>query len=55
MAISLYGDANIVGQVDKSMFYPVPKVDSSIVRIDVYDKYAGVDKKKSTKQSSVRL
>lgn len=49
MAISLYGDANIVGQVDKSMFYPVPKVDSSIVRIDVYDKYAGVDKKKVNK------
>ena len=49
MAISLYGDAKIVGQVDKSMFYPVPKVDSSIVRIDVYDKYAGVDKKKVSK------
>ncbi len=49
MAISLYGDAKIVGQVDKSMFYPVPKVDSSIVRIDVYDKYAGVDKKKVNK------
>lgn len=49
MAISLYGDANIVGQVDKSMFYPVPKVDSSIVRIDVYDKYAGVDKKNVNK------
>lgn len=49
MAISLYGDAKIVGQVDKSMFYPVPKVDSNIVRIDVYDKYAGVDKKKVNK------
>lgn len=49
MAISLYGDAKIVGQVDKSMFYPVPKVDSSIVRIDVYDKYAGADKKKVNK------
>lgn len=49
MAISLYGDAKIVGQVDKNMFYPVPKVDSSIVRIDVYDKYAGVDKKKVSK------
>ncbi len=49
MAISLYGDAKIVGQVDKNMFYPVPKVDSSIVRIDVYDKYAGVDKKKVNK------
>ena len=49
MAISLYGDAKTVGQVDKSMFYPVPKVDSSIVRIDVYDKYAGVDKKKVSK------
>lgn len=46
MAISLYGDAKIVGQVDKSMFYPVPKVDSSIVRIDVYEKYENVDKKK---------
>ena len=49
MAISLYGDAKIVGQVDKSMFYPVPKVDSSIVRIDVYDKYAGVNKKNVNK------
>lgn len=49
MAISLYGDAKIVGQVDKSMFYPVPKVDSSIVRIDVYDKYVGVNKKKVNK------
>lgn len=49
MAISLYGDAKIVGQVDKSMFYPVPKVDSSIVRIDVYDKYAGVNKKNVSK------
>lgn len=49
MAISLYGDAKIVGQVDKSMFYPVPKVDSSIVRIDVYDKYAGVNKKEVNK------
>lgn len=49
MAISLYGDAKIVGQVDKSMFYPVPKVDSSIVRIDVYDKYAGINKKNVNK------
>jgi 16S rRNA (adenine1518-N6/adenine1519-N6)-dimethyltransferase len=49
MAISLYGDAKIVGQVDKSMFYPVPKVDSSIVRIDVYDKYEGVNKKNVNK------
>lgn len=49
MAISLYGDAKIVGQVDKSMFYPVPKVDSSIVRIDVYNKYAGVNKKNVNK------
>lgn len=49
MAISLYGDAKIVGQVDKSMFYPVPKVDSSIVRIDVYDKYVGVNKKNVNK------
>lgn len=49
MAIELYGDAKIVGQVDKSMFYPVPKVDSSIVRIDVYDKFFGIDKKKVNK------
>lgn len=49
MAIELYGDAKIVGQVDKSMFYPVPKVDSSIVRIDVYDKFFGLDKKKVNK------
>lgn len=45
MAIGLYGDAKIVGTVDKKMFYPVPKVDSCIVRIDLNNRYDCVDKK----------
>lgn len=44
MAIKMYGDASVVGQVDKSNFYPVPNVDSSIVRIDVKDRYDSADK-----------
>jgi dimethyladenosine transferase len=41
MAIGLYGDARIVDQVSKNMFFPVPKVDSALLRIDVSDKYDG--------------
>ena len=45
MAIGLYGDAKIVGNVGKERFYPMPKVDSSIVKIDLSDRYDGEDKK----------
>lgn len=45
MAISLYGDARIVGSVGKERFYPAPKVDSSIVRIDLNDRYDKENKK----------
>ncbi|MEG1612542.1 MAG: 16S rRNA (adenine(1518)-N(6)/adenine(1519)-N(6))-dimethyltransferase RsmA [Clostridia bacterium] len=44
MAISLYGEASIVDQVSQTMFFPVPKVDSSLVRIDLSNKYCAEDK-----------
>lgn len=49
LAVGLYGEARIVGEVDKTMFYPSPKVDSSIVRIDVDGRYADIDRKKISK------
>ena len=49
LAVGLYGDARIVGEVDKTMFYPSPKVDSSVVRIDVDGRYADIDRKKISK------
>lgn len=45
IAVDLYGDATIPLRVDKTFFYPVPKVDSAVVKIDVNrNKYEGVDK-----------
>ncbi len=44
VAVNLRGDANIKMVVDKTNFYPMPKVDSAVVRIGVTDKYEGVDK-----------
>lgn len=44
VAVDLRGDVSIKMVVDKTNFYPMPKVDSAVVRIDVYDKYDGVDK-----------
>lgn len=41
MAIRLYGDARIVDQVSQTMFYPVPKVDSALLRIDLSTRYEG--------------
>lgn len=41
MAVMLYGNAKIIGNVSRNMFYPVPNVDSALVRIDVSDKYSG--------------
>ena len=42
--VRLYGGAYIAGRVDKNMFYPAPKVDSCVVRIDLSDKYGHEDK-----------
>lgn len=45
IAVNLYGDASIVLPVPKTYFYPMPKVDSAVVRIDVdRSKYQNVDK-----------
>ena len=40
VALAVQGDAKITRIIDKSNFYPVPKVDSAVVRIDINkDKY----------------
>lgn len=39
MSLALYGDAKIVENVSRNIFYPVPNVDSALVRIDLHDKY----------------
>lgn len=49
LAIALEGEAKITRTVPKTLFVPQPKVDSCIVRIDLYDKYDGVDKAKVKK------
>ena len=40
VAVQFYGRARIVARVPPGAFYPAPKVDSAILRIDVYDKPA---------------
>jgi 16S rRNA (adenine1518-N6/adenine1519-N6)-dimethyltransferase len=46
IGISLKGDAKKVRRVNRHAFYPVPKVDSAIVRIDISNnKYVFKDKK----------
>lgn len=42
-AIAAVGDARIVKRVPRSMFYPVPNVDSAVVRIDLCGNKFGVD------------
>ena len=37
VGVQFYGKPRIVGLVPAQAFYPTPKVDSAIVRIDVYD------------------
>lgn len=50
VAVELYGDANIVLNVPKTYFYPMPKVDSAVVKIDVNRaKYDGIDRKELMK------
>ncbi len=49
LAINLEGEAIETRFVSRQMFMPPPNVDSTIVRIDILDKYKDVDKKKVKK------
>lgn len=49
LAVKLRGDAIITRYVDKKVFYPVPKVDSAVVRIDINEKYKHRNIKKDMK------
>lgn len=49
LAIALEGKAKIMRDVPRQMFTPQPNVDSCIVRIDLDDTYARVDKAKVKK------
>ena len=40
VSVQFYGDARLVRLVPAHAFYPQPKVDSAVVRIDVYDRPA---------------
>jgi 16S rRNA (adenine1518-N6/adenine1519-N6)-dimethyltransferase len=37
LSVQVYGQPRIVARIPARAFYPVPKVDSSVVRIDLYD------------------
>ncbi len=39
VAVKLWGEAKITRIVDKRAFFPIPKVDSAVVRIDMNDRY----------------
>lgn len=45
LSIALEGKAKITREVPRYMFTPQPNVDSAVVRIDLDDKYDGIDKK----------
>jgi 16S rRNA (adenine1518-N6/adenine1519-N6)-dimethyltransferase len=49
LAINLEGEAIETRFVSRQMFMPPPNVDSTVVRIDILDKYKDVDKKKVKK------
>ena len=38
LSVQVYGNARIASQIPAACFYPQPKVDSSVLLIDVYDK-----------------
>jgi len=40
ISVQYYGSAKIIHEVPASAFYPAPKVDSAILRIDIYDRPA---------------
>ena len=47
LAVAAWGNASITRTVSKQMFFPAPKVDSAVVRIDRVDgKLKGVERKK---------
>lgn len=43
VSVALRGDVCVTRKVPRTLFRPVPKVDSAVVRIDVYDKFPGYD------------
>jgi len=43
--VNLLGGAIITRNVSRNMFYPIPNVDSAIIRIDKAEKYRGKDEK----------
>ncbi len=46
-AVDVVGNASKIMRIDRKLFYPVPNVDSAVVRIDIdREKYKGVDIKK---------
>ena len=50
LAVEMYGRASITRDVNRKMFFPVPNVDSAVVRIDVErNKLVGVDYEKLSK------
>ncbi len=46
ISVQIYADAQIMGQVSKTSFWPVPKVDSVILKITPHDKYPEITDKK---------
>lgn len=38
VAVQFYGHPRLVARVPRGVFYPVPRVDSAIIRVDVYDR-----------------
>lgn len=48
-AVRLEGEAAITRFVSRRLFYPVPNVDSCVVTVKMYDKYAGEDKNRIKK------
>ncbi len=48
--LAFYGQAEIMREVNRNMFYPVPNVDSAVVRINIdKNKFSDIDKAKFSK------
>jgi 16S rRNA (adenine1518-N6/adenine1519-N6)-dimethyltransferase len=37
LSVQVFGRPYVVGQIPAGAFYPIPKVNSSILRVDIYD------------------
>ena len=37
LSVRIYGDPSYIQTIDKNAFHPVPKIDSAVVRIDLFD------------------